>query len=51
MTPDTNADLIEAINHLTAQVTYNNLIFTEIRNLMTTHEVIYVPEPESSSIH
>jgi hypothetical protein len=46
-----DTELIDAINHLTAQVTYNNLIFTEIRNLMTTHEVIYVPEPESSSIH
>ena len=40
-----DTELIDAINHLTAQVTYNNLIFTEIRNLMTTHEVIYVPEP------
>ena len=46
-----DSELIDAINHLTAQVTYNNLIFTEIRNLMTTHEVIYIPEPESSSIH
>ena len=46
-----DTELIDAINHLTAQVTYNDLIFTEIRNLMTTHEVIYVPEPESSSIH
>ena len=46
-----DTELIDAINHLTAQVTYNNLIFTEIRDLMTTHEVIYVPEPESSSIH
>tara|TARA_R100000458_G_C8136624_1_gene149464 strand:- start:159 stop:308 length:150 start_codon:yes stop_codon:yes gene_type:complete len=46
-----DTELIDAINHLTAQVTYNNLIFTEIRNLMTTHEVIYVPEPESTSIH
>ena len=46
-----DTELIDAINHLTAQVTYNNLIFTEIRNLMTTHEVIYVPDPESSSIH
>tara|TARA_R100001594_G_scaffold6095_1_gene17860 strand:+ start:7948 stop:8097 length:150 start_codon:yes stop_codon:yes gene_type:complete len=46
-----DTELIDAINHLTAQVTYNNLIFTEIRNLMTTHEVIYIPEPESSSIH
>lgn len=46
-----DTELIDAINHLTAQVTYNNLIFTEIRNLMTTHEIIYVAEPESSSIH
>jgi|TARA_R100001530_G_scaffold70234_1_gene49753 hypothetical protein len=46
-----DTELIDAINHLTAQVTYNNLIFTEIRNLMTTHEVIYVAEPESTSIH
>jgi len=51
MKPDHNAELIDAINHLAAQVTYNNMIFTEIRNLMDTHEVIYVPECESTLIH
>lgn len=51
MKPDHNAELIQAINHLAAQVTYNNMIFTEIRNLMDTHDVIYVPEFESTSIH
>ena len=51
MKPNQEAELIEAINHLAAQVTYNNMIFTEIRNLMNTHEVIYVPDSESTSIH
>ena len=51
MKPDHNSELIKAINHLTVQVKYNNVIFTEIREMMDTHDVLYMPESESQLVH